>query len=337
MSFASDVKGELARLPRGEACCARSELTAALLFSGGIAWRGRDRYAVSITTADASIVRRFFAMLKERWGIVGEIRALSGDVLHGATRYQLALSIEDSLTLLKALDLLDPAQPFGLKPVPPGETTRFSCCKKSFARAAFLMCGEINAPERGYHIEIAAPREELGQFLGEQLKYFGISVKNTCRKGKFVVYCKKAEEVSDMLTLLGASRAMLSMENTRVAREVRNRVNRQMNCDASNINRAVNAAEAQIRDIRTIDEELGLDKLPRTLREMAEARVQNPETSLAELGELLEPPIGKSGVNARLRRIAEIADKLRSGEEIDLDRPAKGGRPAKRAAVEPKI
>ncbi len=329
MSFASDVKGELARLPRGEICCARSELAAALLFSGGIAWRGRGRYAATITTADASIVRRFFAMLKERWGITGEIRALSGDGLNGGTRYQLALSQPDSLALLKALDLLDEAMPFGLRATPTEALTHYSCCRKAFARAAFMMCGEIIQPEKGYHIEITAPTEELGRYLGEQLNYFGINVKNTCRKGKLVVYCKKAEEVSDMLTLLGASRAMLSMENVRVAREVRNRVNRQMNCDASNINRAVSAAEAQIRDIRTIDEELGLDKLPRTLREMAEARAQNPEISLSELGELLEPPIGKSGVNARLRRIAEIADRLRSGEEIELGRPAKGGRPRK--------
>ena len=329
MSFSADVKGELARLPEDELCCARAELAAALMFSGGIAWRGRGRYALSITTADASIVRRFFAMLKMHWGVTGEIRALSGDGLHGGTRYQLLLPQQDSVRLLMDMDLLNEAETFGLRPAPMPTLTERECCKRAFARAAFLMCGEINQPGRGYHLEVAAPKQELAEYLGRILTYFGINVKITCRKGKFVVYCKKAEEVSDTLTLLGASRATLSMENIRVTREVRNRVNRQMNCDASNINRAVNAAETQIRDIRTIDEELGLDKLPRSLREMAAARVQNPEISLSELGELLEPPIGKSGVNARLRRLSEIADRLRSGEEIELERPRKGGRPRK--------
>ena len=121
-----------------------------------------------------------------------------------------------------------------------------------------------------------------------------------------------------MLTLLGASGAVLAFENIRVKKDVSNRVNRQMNCDQSNIDRVVDAAEAQIRDIAYIDQELGVDKLPKSLREMAEVRVNHPETSLSGLGELLVPPIGKSGVSARLRRIADIAQKLRSGEDIHL-------------------
>ena len=331
MSFTSDVKGELARLPAGEACCARSELISALLCSGGIAWRGRGRYAVTITATDAPIVRRFFALLKKHWGITGEIRTLSGDALHSQTRYQLAVPQEEGQGLLESLALLDETALFGVRQEPPASTVRYSCCRKAFVRAAFMMCGEINPPERGYHIEIAAPKAEIAQYLAEQLNYFGINVKITCRKSKFVVYLKQAEAVSDMLTLMGAPRAMLSMENVRVAREVRNRVNRQMNCDASNINRAVNAAEAQIRDILYIDRELGLEKLPGTLREMALVRANNPETALSELGELLDPPIGKSGVNARLRRLADIAERLRSGEEIEMEKPRRGGRPRKRA------
>ena len=334
MSFTSDVKGELARLPAGEACCARSELVSALLCSGGIAWQGRGRYAVTITATDAPIVRRFFALLKKHWGIIGEIRALSGDALHSQQKYQLAVPREECARLLTSLALLDEGSLFGVRQAPPDATVRYACCRKAFVRAAFLMCGEVNPPERGYHMEIAAPKEEIALFLVDQLNYFGINVKTTCRKSKTVVYLKQAEAISDMLALMGAPRAMLSLENTRVAREVRNRVNRQMNCDASNINRAVNAAEAQIRDILYIDAELGLEKLPRTLREMALARANNPETSLSELGELLEPPIGKSGVNARLRRLAEIADKLRSGEDIELEKPRRGGRPRKQTADE---
>ena len=148
------------------------------------------------------------------------------------------------------------------------------------------------------------------------LDYFEINPTVGTRKSKFVVYIKRAETISDMLSLLGAGAAVLTIENIRITKSVANHVNRQMNCDQSNINRTVDAAEAQIEDIRLIDREIGLDKLPKSLKDMAYARHNNPETSLSGLGELMEPPIGKSGVNARLRRLTEIADKLRSGEEI---------------------
>ena len=318
MSFASDVRGELARVPSTDACCARSELTSALLCSGGIAWRGRGRYAVTITASEAATVRRYFGMLKQFWGIVGQIRTLSGDALNNQTRYQLAVPEEKTPELLRSLELLDDGALFGLRSVPAEETVRFSCCKKSFVRAAFMMCGAISHPEKGYHIEIAAPTEALARFIIEQLEAFDIAPRLSERKTRYVVYLKRAEDISDLLSLLGASRAMMAFENIRVKKEVSNRVNRQLNCDSSNINRVMNAAEAQIRDIRYIDEELGLDKLPKPLREMAFTRANNPEMPLAELGEQMDPPLGKSGVNARLRRLTELAAKLRSGEDVDL-------------------
>ena len=318
MSFASDVRGELGRVPVTDACCARSELTAALLCCGGIAWRGRNRYALTITAAEASTVRRYFGLLKQFYGVVGQIRTLSGDALNNQTRYQLAVPEAESLALLQSLDLLEEGALFGLRPIPAEETVRFSCCKKSFVRAAFLMCGVVSHPEKGYHIEIAVPNEALADFIARQASFFEINLRKSARKSKPVLYLKRAEEISDLLSLLGASSAMLAFENIRVKKEVSNRVNRQLNCDSSNINRVMNAAENQIRDIRYIDEELGLDKLPAPLREMAFTRANNPEMPLGELGELMTPPLGKSGVSARLRRLSDIADKLRSGEEIKL-------------------
>lgn len=318
MSFASDARGELARMPCEDACCARSELTAALLCSMGIAWRGRGRYAAVITAAEAATVRRWFAMLKRFYGIVGQIRTITGDGLNNQVRYQLAVDGDDAVNLLRALDLLDEAALFGIRPMPVEETVRFSCCRKAFVRAAFLMCGEVNNPEKSYHIEIAVPTEPLADFIARQLAGFDIAIRRSGRKSRQVLYLKRAEEISDLLSLLGAGSAMMAFENVRVKKEVGNRINRQLNCDNSNIDRVMQAAEAQIRDIQTIDEELGLEKLPRGLREMAEVRVNNPETPLAELGELLNPPLGKSGVNARLRKLTEIARKLRCGEEIRI-------------------
>ena len=133
-----------------------------------------------------------------------------------------------------------------------------------------------------------------------------------------MVYLKRAEGISDALSLMGAGGAMMAFENVRVKKEVSNRVNRQMNCDSFNINRVMGAAEALIRDIHYIDSEIGLDRLPKPLREMAFVRTNNPETSLADLGELMDPPLGKSGVSARLRKLADIAEKLRCGDEVKL-------------------
>ena len=318
MSFSSDVRGELARVKTDDICCARSELASALLCSGGIAWRGQGRYALSITASDAATVRRFFGMLKRHWGVTGQIRALSGDRLNRQTRYQLAIPEAASLELLDQLGLLDPGGLFGLAEAPDPSITGYACCKKAFVRAAFLMCGAVLPPDRKYHFEIAAPTERLAARIVECLGYYGVNARVTARKNRCVVYLKKAEDISDALTLLGAGAAMLAFENVRVRKEVSNRVNRQMNFDASNINRTVLAAEAVIEDIRYIDGELGLEKLPPSLRDMAYVRANNPEMSLSSLGELLEPPVGKSGVNARLRRLSEIADKLRSGEEVKL-------------------
>lgn len=318
MSFASDVRGELARVPVAEPCCARSELAAALLCSGGIAWRGKRRYTVTLTASEAPIVRRYFAMVKQFWGLVGQIRTLSGDALNGQKRYQLALGEEDALRLLEALGLLDDAELFGVRRAPAESVTRFTCCRKAFVRAAFLMCGAISHPDRGYHIEFAAPTEALADRVAAELAAFEIHVKRALRKSKHVVYLKRAEDISDLLSLMGAGRAMMDLENIRIVKEVSNRVNRQLNCDSSNINRVMRAAEAQIRDIRYIDEELGLERLPRALRDMAFTRANNPEMPLGELGELMQPPIGKSGVSARLRKLTAIAEKLRCGEEVKL-------------------
>ena len=318
MSFASDVRGELARQPHHDICCARSELAAALLASGGISYRGRNRYSLSITATDAPVVRRYFAILKQFWGVIGQIRTLSADALNGLVRYQLIIPDESALMLLEELSLLDESALFGVRQLPREELVRFACCKKAFVRAAFLMCGAVNNPEKDYHWEISSPTEPFALFVIKLMNYFEIPVKNTCRKAKFMVYLKKAESISNMLTLLGAGSTVLTYENVRIKKEVSNQVNRQINCDQSNINRVVSASETQIQDILYIDSELGLNKLPKSLRDIAEVRLGNPATSLTGLGELFDPPLGKSCVNARLRKLTDIAQKLRSGEEVRL-------------------
>ena len=320
MSFASNARAEMARDLCSEKCCSRAELAAALLMPGSISYRlgGGVRYVLSITTAEAPVVRHYFQLLKRYFNVSGQIRTLRSNSLSGMTRYQLLIDEDASEFLMKETGIYDPDEILGVRQVPADSIVQFACCKKSFVKSAFMISGGMASPEKEYHIEIGAPSEEFADFVIECLKYYEIPAKKTCRKSKYVVYLKKGDEVSDMLTLMGATQASLALQNVRIKKDVSNKVNRQLNCDNSNINRVMETALKQIEDIRFIDSEIGLNKLPVPLRDIAEARMNNAATSLAGLGEMLNPPIGKSGVNTRLRKISEIARKLRCGENLEL-------------------
>ena len=318
MSFAGDARGEIAHVECEGLCCACSELCAALMASGGISYHGRGKYRLSLMASDATIVRRFFTMVKKYFDVTGELQVHKTEQLSGMTRYQLVLPDDTSMYMLEQLKLLDPEGLFGIREKCAPEILKNDCCAQAFLRAAFLFCGTISNPEKAYHIEFSTPNVQFAQTVMEMLNKFEIDAKNTCRKAKEVVYLKGSDGIADVLTLLGAHKSVLAMENIKITKGLRNQVNRQMNCDSSNINRAMLTAERQIADIRLIEEEIGLDKLPKSLRDVAEVRLNNPETSLSGLGELLVPELGKSGVNSRLRKLSDIANRLRSGEEIDL-------------------
>ena len=318
MSFASDTRAEIARSLCSEKCCARSEFAAALLAAGGVSFLGKGRYALSLITEDGPVARHFFALLKKFFDVTCEIRTVRARGLNGKTRYQMIVPEEAVPMLLREMDLLDEQALFGIRTEPAEGLFHFACCRAAFLRGSFLLCGAVSNPEKDYHLEFAAPNADFAKSVVKLLQYFEISAKIVNRKTKNVVYLKSSEQISDTLSILGASNAVLALENIRVKKDMSNYLNRQMNCDTFNINRVMLSAEERLKDIRYIDEQIGLDKLPPSLREIAEARLNNVSASLSGLGEMLSPPLGKSGVNARLRKISEIADKLRSGEEVRL-------------------
>ena len=181
----------------------------------------------------------------------------------------------------------------------------------NFIAGAFLSCGSITDPKTGYHLEFVINSAELCEDLSTLLNSFGFSVKSVIRKNNYILYIKESENIEDLLTFMGAQSSTLEIINIKILKDVRNRVNRARNCDVANCNKTSAASVNQIQDIRLIESELGLDSLPATLREIADARLEYPEFSLNDLGEILDPPIGRSGVNHRLKRIRQIADKLR--------------------------
>lgn len=186
------------------------------------------------------------------------------------------------------------------------------CCKRAFLRGAFLCVGSVSDPEKSNHLEFVCTSEEMSELLKAYMSEFEIIAKTVMRKKYFVVYIKDGEEIVDLLNVMGAHVSLMEFENQRILKEISNSVNRRVNCETANIVKTVNAATKQVEDIILIRDTCGLGGLPKNLREMAQVRIDYPEASLKELGSYLDPPVGKSGVNHRLRRLSEMAEKLRS-------------------------
>ena len=310
MSFATDAKSEIMRAPCEQESAVRCEMNAAFLLSGSISFKGAGRYLLSMSSESAAVARYCFTQVRRLSEIKPEIQTVRSSQLGDHTRYRLELSESDSALLLDKLGLLDPAAFLGIRretPTLDGETERVA-----WLRGAFLATGWVAAPEKAYNVEFALSGEDHAEYTARLLNGMGIRAGVSPRKSQTVVYVKDFEGVSRLLALMGAFNAYMACENIHIVKQLHNGVNRQLNCDESNTDKTVRAAENQIRDINFLRERGILQSLPRTLQQMAEARVNNPDANLTELGELLDPPIGKSGVNNRLRRLSQLA---REGRE----------------------
>lgn len=185
-----------------------------------------------------------------------------------------------------------------------------TCCKRAFIRGAFMAAGSISNPNKAYHFEIVCRKMEQARQLQEIMDFFDMEAKIVERKERLVLYLKEGSQIVDMLNVMEAYVSLMNLENVRILKEMRNFVNRRVNCETANINKTVSAAVRQMEDIKKIRDTIGFERIPRPLAEIAQARLDNPDATLKELGEALDPPVGKSGVNHRLRKLAEIAEDL---------------------------
>ena len=198
-----------------------------------------------------------------------------------------------------------------------GKTSKIS--SKGLIRDAFLQSGSISDPEKFYHLEIVFTSYDDAQTIKKLIDGFGLDGKIVERKGHYVVYLKEGAQIADMLRIMEAPMALMEFENIRIVKEMRNSINRQVNCEAANLGKTISAAVKQVEDIKFICSKVGLDNLPESLAETAKKRLEYPEATLKELGELMDPPLGKSGVNHRLKRLSELAEDLRSHKEEKLN------------------
>lgn len=311
MSFSTTVKNELARLKASKPCCRLAELAALARMDGVIQISGAHRAALHIHNENAAVARKIFSYVKELFDIQADILVRRKVRLKKNNVYAVRVQSREKIrAVLAALGLMDSDGQLveGIKE----DFLKKDCCRRSFLRGVFLGGGSVNNPEGTYHLEITSNDEELSRDICRLLKKYGLQAKVSPRKNWHVVYLKGSEEIVNLLNVMGAHAALLNFENVRIYKDMRNQVNRLVNCETANLNKTVDAALKQVEDIKYIEQALGLRKLPASLREVAEVRLQYPDTSLKELGELLTPKVGKSGVNHRLRRLSKIAEDLRA-------------------------
>ena len=308
-SFAAGVRDELIRYPVGKACCMLSEISALTQTSGHLAFRGGGWISVSWRLEDAGVARRLFQLLKKRLGVNPTLHFTQTSRLGGRRVCVLTLSGADAKVLLDALHMTETDEngQMHLKRTVPRHPMTRQCCRRAFLRGAFLGAGTVTNPEKGYHFEWKAEDEHLTQVLGKLLEKCDLPFHTYQRSGQQVVYLKGAQQIADTLALMGAGQSVLQMENIRIQKQLRAAAVRAANCDEHNGERMLDAAQKQAEAIRRLSLKQGLFTLPPALREIARLRLENPDLSLEELGEMLDPPVGKSGINHRMRRLMEIA------------------------------
>lgn len=317
MSFSYRTKNELSRVSTKRRCCMLAELAGIIHISGVVEISGRGRYSLKISTENASLARRIFVLFKDIYKINVEILVRKNTRLRKKNSYFLIVPTSNHtkqiLTDTCSIYRDNNGQIVVNEDIDKNLIAK-RCCKKAYLRGAFLGGGSMSDPEKMYHLEFVTHRQGYAKSLCELLNYFEIHAKIIERKNNYVVYLKEGEHIVNLLNIMGAHSSLLEFENIRAYKDMRNNINRIVNCETANLTKTINASMRQIDNIEYIKKTLGYDKLPQSLKEIAELRLNYPDASLKELGQMLDPPIGKSGVNHRLRKLDKLADDLRQGK-----------------------
>ena len=316
MSFSGMVKEELFERVGNARHCNLAELAAILMNCAVLVKDPSGKPVIRISTENEYVARKCFTLLRKTYNIESVVSIHDSFSRKRGKVYLVELS-EESFggTILQGTKMVIDGNNGTMTLQDHSLILQKDCCKRAFLRGAFLSAGSLSDPHKGYHFEIVFPTEEKAELLQRLIGSFRMDARIVQRKKSYVVYVKEGAQIVDLLGLMGASRAVMELENIRILKEMRNSVNRQVNCETANINKTVNAAVKQIEDIRYIERVKGFESLRDNLAEIAGLRLQYPEATLKELGMMLNPQVGKSGVNHRLRKLSVIADELRENEE----------------------
>ncbi len=311
MSFSVVTKNELARVIGRRKCCRLAELAALLKMDGSIQISGK-KLAVSIVTENAAVARKVLTLVKKLFGLRTEVMVRRKVRLKKNNIYLVRIPAQPGLEkVLVDTGIWDEENKMLNYELQAGLLAK-KCCQKAYLRGTFLGGGSVSNPEGDYHLEVISKDYNHANEILKIMNQMDLKAKLSTRKNWYVVYLKESDQIVKCLNLMGAHGALLNFENVRVYKDVRNQVNRLVNCETANLSKTVNAAMRQIENIRYIEATIGLDRLPPTLKETARLRLEHADVSLKELGEMMNPPVGKSGVNHRMRKLEDISKKLRS-------------------------
>lgn len=310
MSFSMEVKKELFEVIPQARHCKIAELSALMAECGKIDVDKSGHLHIKLQTESGYVARKCNTLLKRlcHLPVLVLVRTAKGKTSHA----QYLIDVAGDETVKKVMELLK------LKTVgregrlmADGMVYVHTCCKRAFLRGTFLASGSVSNPQKSYHFEISEPEKERAEQLVSLIRSFEVDAKPIVRKNYHVVYVKEGAQVAELLNILEAHISLMKFENVRIVKDVRNSVNRQVNCETANLSKTVNAARKQYEDIVLIRDTVGLHSLSESLEAVALLRLEYPEASLIELGEMIQPRLGKSGVNHRLKKISEYAESLR--------------------------
>ncbi|MBH9991094.1 DNA-binding protein WhiA [Lactobacillus sp. W8092] len=313
MSYASQVKKELTNLEVHPEH-ARAELSALIRMNGSLSL-AQHHFILNIQTENPAIARRIYSLLHQLYTVDSELVVRRKMKLQKNKQYIVRLR-QHVQAILADLRIVQ-KDSFQIRTDISEDIWSSQQRARSYLRGAFLAGGSVNNPETSrYHLEIYTLYEDQNQGLVKLMNQFQLNARATQRRNGFIVYLKEAEKISDFLQIIGATASMLKFEDIRIVRDMRNSVNRLVNCENANINKTIKAAAKQVANIRYYQENFGLEKLPVKLKEIAELRLDNPEVSLTELAQMVPGgPISKSGINHRLRKLNTLIEQKRSTSE----------------------
>lgn len=307
MSFSSDTKNELVKIKNVSTAAEICELMGAVAFGGRLK-REKGKLILATVTENPKIARRIFQLMKDAADVTSGIKI---NKTQNNVSYTVYVENDEAIALMLTLGFISKPSDVNFL-----ETFRVntdyidkSAKRKAFLRGVFLTSGAVMSPEKKYHMEFATTVYGLHNDLYVVMKELNLNPKVVIRAGSLVIYFKNSEEIADILGIMGAYKVLMDFHNVKILKEIRNNVNRTTNCEAANLQKMVEAAVDQVSAINKLIETGRFDSLPENLKEIARLRLQYRDLSLKELGEMLDPPLGKSGVNHRLRKIQEIADK----------------------------
>ncbi len=320
MSFSGEVKQELAHLIPEARHCQIAELSAILSVCCKVMISENEQFSLKIKTENLSVARKCFTLIKKTFNMDTDI-SIFRNISKKNSVYEICVTNhEETIRILQATKILDlDGEVREELSLVRNILVQQTCCKRAFIRGMFLASGSMSDPNKSYHFEIVCATEEKGKQVEAIINSFEMDAKIVQRKNHYVVYLKEGAQIVDILNVMEAHVALMELENVRILKDMRNTVNRKVNCETANINKTVSASVKQVNDILYIQEKIGLDELSEGLREVAELRLRYQELPLKELGELLTVPVGKSGVNHRLRKLGAIAEELRENQEGHYD------------------